>query len=79
MQECRMAMGLLAPVPIEVGEGKTKSCAQFSFAADSGQTTRSSGVGRTLSPWAKLHILAWQMRVWDASYPMVPFHIQKEI
>ena len=28
-----------------MGEGKTKSCAQFSFAADSGQTTRSKWRG----------------------------------
>ena len=42
MQECYMAMGSLTSGEVEVGEGKTKSCAQFSFAADSGQTTTRS-------------------------------------
>ena len=45
MQECYMAMGSLTSGEVEVGEGKTKSCAQFSFAADSGQTTRSKWRG----------------------------------
>ena len=49
-------------MPVEVGEVKRKVVRSSPLLQTAARRRVVSGVGRTLSPWARIHILAWQMR-----------------